>query len=241
VLASCAWASDRAVDLADVFVLEASAGLGVAVDVKATDLVHVGAGYAHVRKAGLRGRQPVWMWDREVGLPASAIVWLGAVRDGELWRLLDLHVDGAELWHGASSPWRLADLEVGLFAGVVGLRFGFSPGELVDLAWLADRLPADRQVLAACLIKGCYFPAADPSAQELLWRLVDLLPGLRRDMAQELVAVCLDDQVHPGVVWTKDRELGWVNNDDHSARQKPQGLLSTLLPTDYASISRFFL
>lgn len=143
LLASCAWASDRAADLADVFVLEASAGLGVAVDVKVTDLVHVGAGYAHARKAGLRGRQPVWMWDREVGLPASAVVWLGALRDGELWRLLDLHVDGAELWHGASSPWRLADIEVGLFAGVVGLRFGFSPGELVDLlAGLATFDPA---------------------------------------------------------------------------------------------------
>lgn len=141
-LGSCAWLSDRAGDLADVVVVEASAGLGLAADVKLTDLLHVGAGYAHARKVGLRGREAELLWDREVGLPLSLVPWLGAARDGEWWRVGHLHANAAELWHG-SSPWRLFDLEVGLFAGVLGLRLGLSPGELVDfLAGLIGFDPA---------------------------------------------------------------------------------------------------
>ncbi len=130
--ASCAWSRDRGADLADLFVVEGSLGLGASVDVKATDLLHVGVGYAHARKAGLRGRQAEWLRDREVGLPASLLLVAGALRDGRPWRLGDWHTNSGELWHG-HSPWRAADLELGVFAGFLGLRLGFSPGELVDL------------------------------------------------------------------------------------------------------------
>jgi len=133
LLASCgAWGRDRLRDLGDVFTFEVAAGVGVSADVKATDLLHVGAGYAHGRKLSWRGRTAHVLWDREVGLPGSALLWWGALADGQLWRLGDLHTDGAELLHGGS-PWRIADLEVGVFAGFVGLRLGLSPGELVDL------------------------------------------------------------------------------------------------------------
>lgn len=132
LLCSCAWASDRGADAADVLVLEGGLGLGLSVDAKASELLHVGAGYADMRKAGLRGRTRVWMRDREAGLPASLLPWVGALRDGQPWRLGHLHLNASELWWGGSA-WRLADLELGLFAGVFGLRVGLSPGELLDL------------------------------------------------------------------------------------------------------------
>lgn len=131
LLSSCAWLRDRGADAADLFVLEGMLGFGVSADVKATELLHVGAGYAHGRKAGLRGRERIWMRDREIGFPASALLWVGALRELELWRLGHLHTYGSELWYGRS-PWRLADVEVGVFAGFFGLRVGFSPGELID-------------------------------------------------------------------------------------------------------------
>lgn len=112
--------------------LEVSAGLGLSADVKATDFLRPGVGYVQARKAGLLGREPYWLRDREVGLPLSLLPWAGAVRDLELWRLGQLHAGAAGLWLG-ESPWRRFDLEVGVFAGVVGLRLGLSLGELVDL------------------------------------------------------------------------------------------------------------
>lgn len=129
---SCAWLSDRAADLADVFSVEVGAGLGLAVDVKATDLLHPGVGYVQARKAGLSGRRAYWLRDRELGLPFSTLLWAGALRDLQLWRLGQLHAGAVDVWQDAS-VWRRFDLEVGLFAGVFGLRVGLSPGELVDL------------------------------------------------------------------------------------------------------------
>lgn len=129
---SCAWLADRGRDLADVVSLEVGAGLGLSIDVKATDFLHPGVGYAQARKAGFSGRRSYWLRDRELGLPFSALLWVGALRDLELWRLGGLHASAIDTWqdHGA---WRRADLELGLFAGLFGLRIGISPGELVDL------------------------------------------------------------------------------------------------------------
>jgi hypothetical protein len=161
----CAYARERAADLADVFTLEVGAGYGLHADVKATDLLHVGAGYAHLRKAGFRGRDLVWARDREVGLPVSAILAVGAWRDGGYDRLGHLHVNLGDLL-AYDDPWRRADLEVGVTAGIVSLRIGLSPGHLVDLlAGIVGLDPAgdDRGV-----------PFEDPAAPGAEWLAGDL-------------------------------------------------------------------
>jgi hypothetical protein len=142
LLAGCAYARDRAADLADIVAIEAGAGIGLHADVKATDWAHLGLGYAHVRKVGLRGRDIESLRDREVGLPLSGTLAVGAWRDGNLARLGHLHADIPDLL-AYEDPWRRADVEVGVTAGVLSLRAGFSPGQLVDfLAGLVGLDPA---------------------------------------------------------------------------------------------------
>src|SRR5262245_34743895 len=91
----CAWLRDRGADAADILTVEVGAGVGIHADAKATDYLHLGLGYAHVRKAGLRGRDVEWLRDREVGLPIAAIVAVGAWRDGHPERLLHQHLSAA--------------------------------------------------------------------------------------------------------------------------------------------------
>ncbi|MEZ6187142.1 MAG: hypothetical protein R3F62_19295 [Planctomycetota bacterium] len=130
-LAGCAYLRDRGADAADVLTLQASYGLGLAADVKAGDALHLGVGYADVRKLGLRGREWRWIRDREVGLPLSSLLWIGALRDGQLSRVGHLYANVEELWFQAPTRW--GELEVGAFVGVLGLRVGVSLIELVDL------------------------------------------------------------------------------------------------------------
>lgn len=131
-LGGCAWLRDRAADAADVVTFEVGWGLGLAADVKATDLVHVGVGYSEVRKAGFRGREPRWYRDRDVGLPGALLTQVGGLREWNLHRLLHLHTDvgDALAWE---DPLRRADLGAGVTAGLVHLRFELSPGHLLDL------------------------------------------------------------------------------------------------------------
>lgn len=168
LLGGCAWLADRGADAADLLVLEGGLGFGLSVDARASELLHLGVGYADMRKAGLRGRTAVWMRDREAGLPASILPWIGAVRDGQPWRLGHLHLNASELWWGGSA-WRLADLELGLFAGFVGLRLGLSPGELLDLlAGLVGLDPAGDD-------DGPRFePGPGEALEEGLWLVGDL-------------------------------------------------------------------
>lgn len=130
-LAGCAYARDRAADAADIFTAEVGIGVGLHVDVKATDYLHLGLGYAHVRKVGFRGRDAFSMRDREAGLPVSAILAVGAWREGNYGRLGHLHANVPDLL-AYEDPWRRADLEVGATLGFLNFRVGFSPGHLVD-------------------------------------------------------------------------------------------------------------
>lgn len=129
--AGCAYARDRAADLADVLTLEGGVGYGLHADVKATDFLHVGVGYAHLRKAGFRGRELTWIADREVGLPVSGILPVGAWRDGGYDRLAHLHASVGDLL-AYEDPWRRADLEVGATLAIVHVRVELSLGHLLD-------------------------------------------------------------------------------------------------------------
>ncbi len=165
LLAGCGFARDRAADFADCFTVEAGVGPGLHADVKATDFLHIGAGYAHLRKAGARGRDVLWLRDREVGLPVSALLAAGAARDGSAWRAAHLHASIPDLL-AFQDPWRRADVEVGATAGVVSLRLGFSPGHLVDfLAGIVGLDPAGDD-------RGA--PFDDPAEPESIWLVGDL-------------------------------------------------------------------
>lgn len=131
-LGGCAWLRDRVADAADVVTLEVGWGLGLAADVKATDLAHVGVGYSELRKTGFRGRELTWLRDRDVGFPGSLLVHVGALREWNLWRALHLHVDASDAlaWE---DPFRRADVGAGVTAGFLHLRFELSPGHLLDL------------------------------------------------------------------------------------------------------------
>ncbi|GIW71193.1 MAG: hypothetical protein KatS3mg102_0735 [Planctomycetota bacterium] len=165
-LGGCSYLSDRAADLVDVFTVEVGFGPGLHADLKATDWLHLGVGYAQLRKAGLRGRDAVWMRDREVGLPLSALLWVGAWREGALERLGHLHADVPDLL-AYPDPWRRADLELGLSAGLVSVRLGLSPGQLLDfLAGLFGFDPAGDD-------RGPPL-APPPSTAGMLWLAGDL-------------------------------------------------------------------
>ena len=122
---------DRGADAADVLKLQGSVGLGLAADAKLGDALHLGLGYADVRKAGFSGRAGVWLRDREVGFPVSLLLWVGALRDGRVSRLGHLHANVDELWHLRPARW--GEVEAGVFLGVLGVRVGVSLIELADL------------------------------------------------------------------------------------------------------------
>ena len=122
---------DRGADAADVLKLQGSVGLGLAADAKLGDALHLGLGYADVRKVGFSGREGVWLRDREVGFPVSLLLWVGALRDGRVNRLGHLHANVDELWQLRPARW--GEVEVGAFLGVLGVRVGVSLVELVDL------------------------------------------------------------------------------------------------------------
>lgn len=123
--------ADRGRDAAQVVTFEAGVGPGLAVDVKATELAHLGAGYADVHKVSLRGGELRTLRDVEVGLPTSAVLSAGALNDGRGARAFHLHANLAEAL--ADRPFRRADVEVGVALGFFSIRVGFSPGELLDL------------------------------------------------------------------------------------------------------------
>lgn len=58
-LGGCAYLRDRAADAADVLTLEVGVGYGLTADVKASDYLHLGFGYAHLWTRGVRGRDLV--------------------------------------------------------------------------------------------------------------------------------------------------------------------------------------
>lgn len=66
-----------------------------------------------------------------MGLPVSALLLIAAWRDRGFERIGHLHTDVHDLlaW---DDPWRRADVEAGVTAGVMHVRVGISPGHLLD-------------------------------------------------------------------------------------------------------------
>ena len=161
----CAYLRERALDAVDVIHVVGGIGWGLHADVKASDYLHLGVGYAEIRKAGLSGRDVVWQRDREVGLPVSALPWIGALREGTGARLGHFHLNVQDLL-AYEDPWRRADVGASVTAGLFTVGCGFSPGQLVDfLAGLVGFDPASDD-------RGSATPP--PSAAGLNWVRGDL-------------------------------------------------------------------
>lgn len=123
---------DRGSDFADLFFFEAGYGLGLHVDAQGTDFIHPGIGYSQVQKAALRGRDPYWTRDREIGLPASTLLLIPAIRDKHWHRLGHWHVSSLELRASQDSWLHRFDSSVGATLAFLQLRAGFSVGQFID-------------------------------------------------------------------------------------------------------------
>ena len=143
----CSYATNRANDFADMFRLEVQAGYGLNVDVVAGELVHVGLGGGHQWSAGLTYGRLGTGETRVHHLPISYIATLVAgEREKE-------HLHSESVGENESGgihrcylvfPRELnpgtiekplvhyLDVEVGVMAGFIGIRVGFSFGEFVD-------------------------------------------------------------------------------------------------------------
>ena len=141
----CSYASNRANDFADMFRLEVQGGYGLSVDVVAGEFAHVGVGSGHQWSAGLTyGR----FGTRETvthHLPVSYIATLVTSEHEFLHREgVGEHEDGGVhrcylVFPGELNPGTIEkplvhylDVEIGVMAGFIGIRVGFSIGEFVD-------------------------------------------------------------------------------------------------------------
>ena len=153
--------ADRGRDFADCFQANAGVGLGLAANVKATDLATVYVGGANNRKFGIVGRKIGTWREMEYGFPVRAIWVTHSLVEHVagpagwvcvphvLWLLGEREVDPggidpdelSEAVYLISMPGERKslrrkidwfNLELGATAGVVNARVGFSPGQLFD-------------------------------------------------------------------------------------------------------------
>jgi hypothetical protein len=75
--------------------------------------------------------------------------------------------------------------------------------------------------------------------KSLIEKLVSAVPGLSRNKVEIMSEIVLENLAVDGLSWTRDPNLGWVNNWPYSQRN-PASLLSTLKPADFAYIQQFF-
>lgn len=137
--------ADRLRDLADCWTLTVSAGPEASATVHLTDALHLAAGGGVHVEAGLAGGRPGAAGVAVIGLPAAPLLEDGVLHGRYLfteasgaWRADDVE-DECYIVHALDLPpthprthaVRALDVEVG-GALLLGARFGFSPGELVD-------------------------------------------------------------------------------------------------------------
>lgn len=147
----CTYLRDRGNDLADVFRLEMSVGVGIQASAMVTDAAHVGIGSSDRYTAGLMYGDLTSQHREEHYLPLSYIHTI-MEPEYEAVHTLSWSGEGPAPDHrcymivpGRSPARRHSwthwfDIEVSAFAGIVGVEAGFSPGELIDfvagLFWL---------------------------------------------------------------------------------------------------------
>ena len=146
LLLGCAWAEQRALDLADCFRLEGRVGYGLQAHANAGELLHAGLGSSKSWGAGLlygRAESNVALEDH---LPFS-VVWTLVDRTQESLHRLPVGEEGKEGTHrcfllfpgmiGTGTVVKpdvhFFDLEAGFLALFWGLEIGFSLGEFLDL------------------------------------------------------------------------------------------------------------
>jgi hypothetical protein len=153
----CGYARDRFRDFGDMWRFEVSAGVGLQADVAVGELAHVGLGSSRRWSAGLQYGEFVAERRVEDHLPLS-LVWsiTGDDAEGVHWlRTGDatqsqhrcFAVVPGEFARGTheKAPVHYWDLDVRVFAGVVGVEFGFSFGQFVDFVsgWFGADLGND--------------------------------------------------------------------------------------------------
>ncbi|TET37962.1 MAG: ankyrin repeat domain-containing protein [Planctomycetota bacterium] len=161
----CAYMESRALDFADCFKAGIGFGLGGDVNFRATNFVTGGAGGGVAIEFGFKGRNPGVFFNTHIGLfimDESTI--------GYEWQIFgkDRILEGGYVSKSAGfvtydftdrgeiddslkrkdhfrDPVNAFDFEVGVVAGVVAARFGFSPGEFADfmLGWFGLDLGDD--------------------------------------------------------------------------------------------------
>jgi len=143
----CAYGGARVRDFADVFRLEANVGYGLQVHANAGELVHTGVGTSEHYSFGPVYGEWESRWAFESHFPLSYIYSLIDPATAHLHEI-DLSESGDLARHRCymlfpgdlrtgelyKSPIHYFDLEVGALAGIIGIEFGFSIGELFD--WL---------------------------------------------------------------------------------------------------------
>ncbi len=153
----CGYARDRVRDFGDIWRIEGSVGVGVQADVTIGELAHVGVGSSRRWSGGLfygdiQGERRV-----EDHLPLS-LIWTVTAPDTESVHSLR-YGDATQSQHRCfiAVPGEFArgthekplihywDLEVKVFAGVVGIELGFSFGQFVDFlsGWFGADLGND--------------------------------------------------------------------------------------------------
>lgn len=151
LLTSCSYLQNRANDALDVFLCEGLLGPGLYAEARVTDFAAVGLGMQVVASGGLRGRCIGSGHRENLGLgpfilggayiPAEPLLYDDPdYSDGNdeepCVQVLCLPSKGIKCEAGYSPSarrLRMADLGVTATVGYVGVRVGFSPGELLDL------------------------------------------------------------------------------------------------------------
>ncbi|MBI3818936.1 MAG: hypothetical protein HY286_09630 [Planctomycetes bacterium] len=153
-----AYFQDRLNDFVDVIPVSVAAGPGLFASVRATVMVGTGIGYAEAWRAGVRlpdeshrkyddlARYQVWR-EEEVGL---GILWFhqdtsepdwGGMGNFLIFAFPPGGSCGSSHFHFISA----LDVEAGIHLGIVGLRVGVSPGQLIDflLGWTTLDIASD--------------------------------------------------------------------------------------------------
>jgi len=151
LLTSCSYLQNRANDALDVFLCEGALGPGLYAELRATDFAAVGLGLHTVATGGLHGR---YVGTGERGSLGLGPFILGGARgdygpvlsgdpstfddeaDEPCTQMLVMPSQGIKCEAGYSPSargLRMAYLSATATVGYVGLRVGFSPGELLDL------------------------------------------------------------------------------------------------------------